>query len=186
LSPITLDEALFVAKNMRPADRKEIFATRWNDDVFDLALDCTFVGKFGWIASLDEPIAVMGCAPLHPGVWSAFCFGTCRFSGISTDLTKFIIRVVCPALVAAGAHRLECWSIDGHTDAHRWLKILGAKRESVRRNYGRRGEDFYCFAWDFDSVEWLAKRHKSLHKMWRAENADGFLRKQENEIGKAI
>lgn len=151
-SPVTYDEALFVAKNMREWDKKEIYATRWNDDPSDVAQDCVWLGEFGWIASDPEPIAVIGAGPCHPGVWNVHMFATDNFSKIAISLTKFVKRVIIPSLAASGAHRVECKSMDGHEDAQRWLEFLGAQRESTLPEYGREAEDFHLYVWRRDNV----------------------------------
>lgn len=46
-----------------------------------------------------------------------------------------------------GAHRLECRSMDGHTEAQAWLECLGAHREGTLKAYGSGGEDFHCYVW---------------------------------------
>lgn len=147
LRPVTYQDALAVASNMRESDRREIFAGRWNDDPEELAADCLCFGSFGWIACEPHPIAVVGAAPLHPGVWSVYMFAGNDFLKIKLSLTKFVKRVMIPSLVEVGAHRAECHSIDGHVEAHRWLEFLGATRESTRRRFGRNGEDFHCYVW---------------------------------------
>src|SRR3990167_3144441 len=149
LLPVTFARALHVAENMREWDKKEIYATRWHDSAEGLARDCVRCGAFGWIAAKDDvPIAAVGAVPVHPGVWSVFMFATDDFQQISLSLTKFVIRVIIPALKATGAHRAECLSMAGHDDAHRWLEVLGARQEGPPvAGWGKGGEDFVRFVW---------------------------------------
>jgi RimJ/RimL family protein N-acetyltransferase len=148
LEPITLDAARYVATFMRDADRGEIFAGRWRTDPNQLAVDCTAIGDFGWVAKKNgTPIAVVGAVPVHPGVWSVFMFATDDFRQISISLTKFVKRVMIPALVQSGAHRAECKSMEGHEEAHRWLELLGAEREATHPEYGRNRETFHTYVW---------------------------------------
>ena len=143
----TFDRLLYIAERMRDWDRREIYAARWTDDPFPLAAECLTYGDFTWIAGRERPIAFIGAAPMHPGVWSVLMFATEEFDRIRLSLTKHVIRVMIPALVNVGAHRAECHSLEGHEEAHRWLEALGAKRESVRPGFGKNGEDFVCFSW---------------------------------------
>ncbi|MEP3248041.1 MAG: hypothetical protein ABJN40_06020 [Sneathiella sp.] len=147
LGPVNYSDALFIAKNMREWDRKEIYASRWNDDPHELAAECLSIGGFSWIAYDPEPIAIIGAVPLRPGVWNVFMFATDKFSKIAISLTKFAKNVMMPSLIAAGAHRGECQSMAGHDDAHNWLEFLGAKRESTSEGYGRGREDFHTYIW---------------------------------------
>ncbi len=146
-------DALHVATHMRDWDRKEIFATRWNDDVNDLAEDCCMVGSFAWVVYGEtEPVALVGAHPVHPGVWGVWMFATDNFHQVSISLTKFVKRVMIPALVKAGAHRAECKSMEGHEEAHKWLEFLGAKRESTLKEFGKDGQDFHTYVWRREDV----------------------------------
>jgi hypothetical protein len=138
-----------VAANMREWDRKEIFALRWDDDPRSVANDVLRVPGFSWVAfSGDVPAAVIGAAPAWPGVWSVFAFGTDDFSRVALALTKHVRRFMVPALKNQGAHRAQCHSIEGHEDAHRWLKLLGAHTEPMIRGFGRGRENFIPFVWE--------------------------------------
>lgn len=151
--PINIKDAAFVAENMREWDRREIFATHWRDEgPFGVARDAVACGDFGWILGRDKPIATIGAYPMHPHVWSVYMFATDDFRQIRISATKFARRVIIPALVAADFRRAQCLSMEGHTDSHRWLEALGAKRESVLREYGRDGEDFVMFSLSRDDV----------------------------------
>jgi len=154
LTTVTYDAALHVAANMREWDKKEIYAVRWTDDPKEIARDCAAYGRFGWIAwHGGEPVAVVGAVPVHPGVWSVYMFATDCFRQIAISLTKFVRRVIIPALVDTGAHRAECASMEGHAEAHRWLELLGATREgSPMMEYGKDGENFIRFVWRRESV----------------------------------
>lgn len=149
LAPITLDSAASVARRMREWDRREIYATRFTEDPLDLARHCNIFTKYTWTASLgDDPVAVLGAVPLHPNVWSVFAFATDRFPEIAFPLTKFVRNAMIPALALyEGVRRAQCLSLAGHTDAHRWLTLLGAHQESVVPQFGKEGEDFLVFAW---------------------------------------
>ena len=41
---------------------------------------------------------------------------------------------------------------DGYHELHRWLGIIGLKREGALRGFGRNGETFHQFAWVADDV----------------------------------
>jgi RimJ/RimL family protein N-acetyltransferase len=136
-----------VAHNMREWDRREIFATRFDDDssaLADIALAST---RVSWVAGIDAPIAAFGCSPMWPGVWSMWLFATDDFRHIGFPVTKLIVRSIVPMLFEAGAHRLEARSMEGHEDAQRWLEVIGAQREATLHGYGRDGQDFHVFTW---------------------------------------
>ena len=141
-----------VVANMREWDRREIFATRLDGkEVETLAEDVFHVGPVSWVAYQElEPVAVFGCAPCWRGVWNMWFFATDKFPQIGLGVTKLIVRHIVPMLWDGGAHRLQCNSMEGHVEAHRWLETLGAKREATLRGFGRDGETFHTYAWSKD------------------------------------
>lgn len=152
LAPADLSSVLYVARNMREADRHEIFATRWTDDVDSLAIEV--IERWGPIAqtayaSDGTPVAVIGATALWPGVWAVWMFATARLREIGKPLTRWALRGMLPAILEAGCHRIEARSATGHHEAHRWMEMLGAKRESELRQLGRDKTDFVLFVWEF-------------------------------------
>lgn len=144
------DALLYVARNMREWDRREIFATRHDDDPLALAEDALSFGRIAWVAGLGAvPIAAFGCAPMWRGVWSLWLFATDDFPRIGISVTRLVTRTIVPMMIESGAHRLEARSMEGHTDAQRWLEVIGAKREGgPLKGFGRDGQDFHIYTWD--------------------------------------
>lgn len=148
IRPLERDAVAFVARRMRARDRAEIFATRSDDDPDAVAAETVALSRFGCVAwNGAEPVAVVCAFPLWPGVWSVGMYATGRWPTVASTVTRWIAGTLMPALVAAGAHRAECRSLSTHTVAHRWLERLGAVREAALTAYGRRGEDFFLYAW---------------------------------------
>lgn len=138
-----------VIDNMRAMDRAEIFATRRDDCDDQFEADVCAAGEISWVAGDGIlPIAAFGCAPLWNGVWSMWLFATDKFGQIGISVTKLVTRTIVPMMIEAGAHRLEARSMEGHTDAQRWLEVIGAKREGTLKAYGRDRQDFHVYAWD--------------------------------------
>lgn len=148
LAKADLGSLLYICRNMRADDRSEIFATRWDDDPDQLAADAfTRWGEMSYIAFAQDgtPVASIGATPVWPGVWSGWMMATDRFGEVGKPLTKWIRRVMLPAIAKAGCHRAEARSESTHHAAHRWMEMLGAKPESVLRQYGRQKQDFILF-----------------------------------------
>ncbi len=149
------DAALIsIVRNLREWDRREIFATRWNDDPLALVDDCLAavnipgaVSFLAWGAS-ERPVAAFGAYPISPGCFRVWLFGTDAFATIGKRLTLSVRRSIFPGLVRAGMRRAECMSMEGHTEAHAWLESLGGVRESgPLLDRGRNGETFFLYAW---------------------------------------
>lgn len=137
-----------ITHHLREWDRREIFATRWADDPDDLAMAALQMPEISWIAWRDgEPVAAIGTIPMHPTLWSPWCFGTDRFGQVGLLLTRLARRAIIPVMAAAGPRvRAEVKSLDGHEDAQRWLeRSFGAHREATHPGYGKGGETFHTY-----------------------------------------
>jgi hypothetical protein len=142
------EDVLLVAQNLRVRDQEEIFATRWTHDPEHLAENVVNTGAFRWGAYLDgKPVAMIGAAPLWPGVWSVWAFGTDDWSKAVRVLTKHVKRFMIPALEQANYKRAFCYALATHDDARRWLKALGAHEETTLANWGKNGQTFVCYCW---------------------------------------
>jgi hypothetical protein len=143
-----VSSALYVAKNLRERDKKEIFACRWHDDPKDLALDVQGYGDFQWTAFVDKtPVALVGATPVWPNVWSVWAFGTDNWPKVVLSLTKHIKRSIIPTLLEHGVHRAECRALKEHEEACKWLEMLGAQKETELAGFGRQREDFILYVW---------------------------------------
>jgi hypothetical protein len=141
----------YIVRNMRGADAHEIYATTnapTPDAYVDEMMLLKRAGLSGWIASLDGvPIATLGIMPMWQNVVSVWMFATDDFPKIAMQLTRFVRRNLVPSLAASGIHRAQCFSMNDHVMAQRWLEILGAKREGVAKGFGNSGEDFTLYSW---------------------------------------
>lgn len=149
LAKVNRTDLEFIAVNMRQRDKDEIYATRWSDNPIDLTEAIMLGGEFGWVSGTDDgtPVAAFGAVPAWEGVWEVWMMATDRWPEVALSTTKFIKRVVIPALEKSGYHRLQCRSLSTHHVAHKWLETLGAYKESDIYNYGRRGEAFVMYCW---------------------------------------
>ena len=137
-----------IAENMREWDKREIYATRYDECPEGVADAVMHTGDLAWTAGLDKPIVAFGCAEMWPNVYSMWLFATDDFGRIGISMTKLIVRTIVPLLFEAGAHRLEARSMEGHDDAQRWLEVIGAKREATLKGYGRERQDFHVYTWE--------------------------------------
>jgi hypothetical protein len=146
IRPVNFQDLLYITERLREWDRREIFATLGSEQPIDL-VRVTLMGEgMTWIAYKDsEPVAAFGASAMWPRVWSVWAFGTDRFREVALTLTRFIRRSMIPMLESSGAIRAECRSMDGHTEAHRWLESLGLRREATHPLYGKGGETFHTY-----------------------------------------
>ena len=140
-----------VAETMRPRDREEFMAVSPFTAFADL-IDA-IVARYGdhpnVIVAYDgkTPVAVGGLIHHRPHVGTLLFFATDGFHRIGADLTRFIKQRLFPGYTLAGTHRIECASLDGYEEVHRWLGVLGLEHEATMRKYGRDGQDYVQFSW---------------------------------------
>lgn len=167
----TLDALNHIAANMRACDAAEIFPMRWDDDPASLA-ESLMAGASGLmdIVTLDgEPVTALGAVPMWPGVWNVFAFGTDKWDKAIVTASKRILRFTIPAVYNAGAHRAQCWSIEGHGTAHAWLvRTLRARQGPLIEALGRGGQDYRLFWWDRATVEAarMVERADHVRRRW--------------------
>jgi hypothetical protein len=154
IRPLRFATAEAIARDMREADRREIYATRANEDAAALALDVVRYSRIGAVAAAEDgaPVSAIGAVEGWPGVWQVWMFATDRWPEVALATTRWARRVLKPALLAAGAHRAECRSLAANRATHRWLESLGAQAEARHAGYGKAAEDFITFAWRRDDV----------------------------------
>jgi hypothetical protein len=149
-----------IARRLRAADREEIYGISDKESPDELAMRTYMSGKFQWIAWLGgEPVAAIGAHSRWEGVWTCWAFGTDKWNRVAVSLTKHVLRVMIPALLESGAHRVECHASAAHTDARRWLRWMGAKQGEKLDFFGKTGQTYYCYWWDRRSAGKAIRRH---------------------------
>lgn len=149
----TKQDVRYVAERMRDRDVEEFLAVSRLSGRD--ALVEAIVGRYGEhddviVACDEEPIAVGGLIHHRPHVGTLMFFATPALHTIGSDLTRFIKKSLFPGYTLRGTHRIECASIAGYDETHRWLEVLGLHQEAVMPGYGRDGQTFLQFAWVAD------------------------------------
>jgi len=150
-TPVTAEGLAYIVRNLRPRDRREIFALRWDDDEAQFVAHVyASAGDLWRMWSIDggEPVAVNGVVPVRPGVVIAGAFGTSRWRSVVKPMTRWSLDYVIPILRQAGYHRGEAYVLAENTDSRRWIELLGGEIEAVLKGFGRQREDFLLYAWD--------------------------------------
>lgn len=142
----------FVARQMRATDFAEFSAVstaNTREELVDILLARFANHPHVICASTDAgPVAIGAAIETRPKVLSLLFFATDEFPSIADRLTRFIKQRLFPPLVAAGIHRIEAVSLDGYTQARRWLGVLGLEPETrPLLNYGKNGEAFVQYSW---------------------------------------
>ena len=154
LVPACYADVVRIARNMRKMDQEEILPLMFSGSAENLAAGTIAAGGISTVALFGEqPVAVFGAKERRPRFWNVFRFATEQWPRVALAVTKNILRVIRPQMIESGAVRADCWSIDGHTDAHRWLELLGAVREATLADYGPTRKSYHCYSWTLSRLE---------------------------------
>ncbi|MBS7703184.1 hypothetical protein [Chelatococcus asaccharovorans] len=152
IRPATVADIEHICRNLRPIDRHEVMAVRFNDDPDALVDDILMLGprKLGLFALADagrEPVALVGAHLMTPTTAAASMIATARWNAIARPAHRWVRRVFMPAVLAPHVARAECRVWDGNTVARRWLRRLGFAEEGRAPALGRHGEAYVQCAW---------------------------------------
>ena len=147
----TPENVRHVAERMRASDYREFSALSYANGLLELT--ALLVRDYGEHPSgicayaSDEPVAVGAMVEGRPNVITLMFFATDDFPKIALPLTRFITKNLFEKYRAEGVHRIECVSIEGYDEAHRWIKLLGLRHEAVLPGFGKNAEAFHSYSW---------------------------------------
>jgi hypothetical protein len=154
LVPAAYGDVVFIARNMRELDAEEILPLIWSRKPEDLAAISCATGGIATVALSDGcPVAAYGAYLSRPQMWTVWMFATDRWPEVVSSVTKDIRRRMMPEMLGGDAVRADCWSMEGHNMAHRWLEVLGATREASIEDYGPTRKTFHCYSWTRSRLE---------------------------------
>jgi hypothetical protein len=154
LVPAAYGDVVFIARRMRALDAEEILPLIRTGKPEDLASGTISVGGLATVALSDGvPVAAYGAYLGRPQYWTVWMFATDRWAEVALSVTKDIRRNMMPAMLSGDAVRADCWSMEGHDVAHRWLELLGAVREASIEDFGPTRKTFHCYSWTRSRLE---------------------------------
>lgn len=141
----------FLCLNMRPQDRDEVLGLMDHDNPLRLAAEVTHQirnngrGKIAW--HKGRPAALMAFVEIRSGVWEVFMFGTEDFKAVAFELARWCRKEANDILQHCKGHRLQATSRADYDEAHKLIRALGGKPESLLSRYGKDGKDYQVFVW---------------------------------------
>lgn len=151
IEPATAADVRHVALHMRERDFDEFRGISRFDSRVELS-EC-LAGIYGGrsdilCGSLDGvPICIGGSIEAWPNVVSLLLLATDDFPKIGRQITKFVRNELFPRYFGSGVHRIQAVSLDGYSQIHEWLNLIGLRREGPpMRGFGKNGEDYVMFA----------------------------------------
>lgn len=146
-----------VVRHLRPHNRAELFATRWEEPDAPgalerlveqyLAIKRRSIGDFAICQDSGEPVMVIGAWLITPGVASVSLFGTDQWLTVARPAYVWGKREFIPCVLEPNVRRAETRVIDRPDMSRAWLARIGFVEEGVARAFGKRGEDFVHVAW---------------------------------------
>lgn len=141
----TIDDVLYVARNMREDDMREVVADSRIRTPEAIAAVCMMLPCTVYVAKDRDgtPVAVGGVARNEPLFAQAWLFGTKHISRCKLEIAKLVHSLTADAV--RDGLTVQARSAAFHTQAHKWLRVLGFRQVAVLENYGMSGEDFVVF-----------------------------------------
>lgn len=142
-------DATYVAHRMRDCDRREIGAglRSWADFDQQLKLHAEHAVLFHVARHNTAPVAVVTAIEFAPTTVMLSLFATEEWPLVVRPLMRWALRTAKPFLLERNYRRAEARSLEGHDDAHHFLRRLGFAHECALPDFGVNGETFHQFAW---------------------------------------
>jgi hypothetical protein len=152
IGAIELEPILYIARNMRDRDFREIMAT--NDDESPEAFAIrvfsgrtTGLGFIGYTAD-GIPAGAFGSYRMWGDVYSMWMFGTKRWPEVRLGMTRFAVKHAIPAMFNEFGMKIgQCLSLSDYPEIHKWLRLLGAQEDCKLTKWGKNRESFTRFIW---------------------------------------
>jgi RimJ/RimL family protein N-acetyltransferase len=154
---------LSVCVGMRAADRREVFATRADEDphgvfadLYAMKASCLSLEVIYARDGLGPAVGFFGVFLRSPGVGSAVMLATPQLRPMQARaVARRVRRRIIPEMVGLGLRRVDCQCLETHEEAQAFLRWCGARRGDLREGVGKHGECFREFRWL--AREWRAK-----------------------------
>jgi hypothetical protein len=163
IKPAILRDASFITANLREIDKAEAFCQLPDDaGSIQLAAWLLYSGD-AFIAYLDdEPVFMFGTSPMSVSCYSVFGLGTKHCRKAIPEVTRYLMTTHIEKRIAEGARTMEARSLAAHTEAHGWMKMVGATQLGEPFEYGKHGEHFVLYR--FTVAGYRAMRDKRWSK----------------------
>ena len=147
IQPATMAAVSYVAANMRPEDRAEIWCQLHPDTPPEAVAQISLSSGQAWVCWLNgQPVAAFGWGSLNYRAASLWAFGSPPMRRALPEITKFVVNMLARRFAESHLSYLEARSLVDHHEAHEWLQALGGLPVATLENYGGE-EDFILFTW---------------------------------------
>lgn len=166
LGPATLRDATYIVANMRDTDRHEVYCQLpdgmddWRVAYFLLMNGEAYAARWTRQDGREFPVMFFGVQPMNAVALAIWALGTKHAWRAVPAVTRFVIDDLVPRKLEQGYRIMEARSIEGHTQAHRWMESTGAHRIGKPFEYGRNGELFHLFRWTVSDYHTISAKQE--------------------------
>lgn len=143
VQPAELEHCLYIAQNMREADRQEVSALSGKDPLDAMIVGYKYSDMPFTIMADDKPAAMFGAGPVQPDVGAVWLLGT---DLILQNTTRFLRESRFWLDQVSKPYGLMCNFVDARNTVHiRWIKWLGFTFINLHEKFGVEQRPFYEF-----------------------------------------
>lgn len=147
IKPAVLRDASFITANLRQIDYEEAFCQLPDKaTTIELAWWLLHAGD-AFIAynKNDWPVFLFGTSPMSATCYNVWGLGTDETTRVIPEVTRYLMTTHIEKRIAEGARTMEARSLASHTEAHGWMRGVGATQLGEPFEYGKGGEHFVLF-----------------------------------------
>lgn len=143
----------FVLRHLRPHCRREIFATRFDDDVAHVAEQMRFMARLALVRAAlviegdSVPAAIFVAYRVSPAAAAFQTFSTVAWPLVAGPCVRWFCHHVVPQLTAAGIRLGELEVLAEPAPDWRWFSLMGILPDGAALPRGRDGERYQRMVW---------------------------------------
>jgi hypothetical protein len=146
IKPAVFRDASFITANLRAIDKVEAFC--------QLPDHATTIEMAWWLIHSgdafiaykgEQPVFLFGTSPMTVSCYSVWGLGTEETTRVIPAVTRYLMTTHIEKRIAEGARTMEARSLATHTEAHGWMRGVGATQLGEPFEWGKGGELFVLF-----------------------------------------
>lgn len=143
----------FVLRHLRPHCAREIFATRFDDDVAHVAEQMRFMARHALVRAAlviegdSVPAAIFCAYRVTPAAAALQTFSTLAWPLVAGPCVRWFCHHVVPVLTAAGIRLAELEVLAEPPPDLRWFALMGIRPDGAALPRGRNGERYQRMVW---------------------------------------
>lgn len=162
IRPAIIRDASWITANLRAMDHEEAFCQLPADTPTAVLAQWLVLSADAFIAYVDdEPVTLFGTSPINAACFNVFAVGTRQMRRTIPAVSRFMMVEHVEKRIRDGARTMEARSLATHTEAHAWMKSLGATQHGSHFAYGRNDERFVLFRWTVAGYRYIREKRWS-------------------------